>query len=179
MKAVLFNGSPRQGNTCAALGALKKGLANIEDLEIKEINANDAGVSPCIACESCKPSGVCVFDDDTNNIMDDVIEADMLVFASPVYWWGLTAQLKTVIDKFYCNIDGLKKKKKKVGLLLVGEAEQGDPQYRIIREQIGCICEYLGWEMAFSKSYSAYYVGDLEKVDGAMAEIEALWKTVQ
>lgn len=178
MKALLLNGSPRKGNTCAALEALKRGFANIEDLEIKEINADDAGVSPCIACESCKPSGSCVFDDDTNDVIEAVMEADILVFASPVYWWGLTAQLKTIIDKFYCNIEGLKAKKKKVGLLLVGEAEQDNPQYRIIREQMECISDYLGWEMAFCKSYTAYYVGDLEKLTDATAEIEALWKTI-
>ena len=69
MKAVLLNGSPREGNSYTALAALKKGFTHIEDLVIEEIAAGDVSVSPCLACEVCHDSGMCVFDDDTNEIM--------------------------------------------------------------------------------------------------------------
>ena len=66
MKALLLNGSPRQGNTYTALEALKKGFANIEGLEVGEIEATNVDVSPCVACDTCGETGKCVFDDDTN-----------------------------------------------------------------------------------------------------------------
>ena len=50
MKVLLLNGSPRKGNTYAALEAVKKDLENVSDIQVKEIIASDVNVSPCIAC---------------------------------------------------------------------------------------------------------------------------------
>lgn len=177
MKALLLNGSPREGNTCAALEALKKGMKNIPDLEIREVKANDVKVSPCIACEACGTNSHCAFDDDTNDIIDTVEAADILVFATPVYWWGMTAQLKSIIDKFYCKVETLNKLKKKVGVIVIGEAEQDDPQYEIIPKQFACISDYLGWDVAFSKTYTAAAADDLAKSEESIKEIESLWKS--
>ena len=178
MKALLFNGSPRQGNTCTALEALKKGLENIQGLDLQEVNADAVSVSPCMACEVCGTSSHCVADDDTNDIIDAVVAADVIVFATPVYWWGMTAQLKVIIDKFYSRVDTLKKLEKKIGVIVIGEAEQDDPQYEIIPKQFACICDYLGWEIAFSKTYTAAVADDLAGSEKDMAEIESLWKTL-
>ncbi|MDO4485648.1 MAG: flavodoxin family protein [Bacillota bacterium] len=178
MKALLFNGSPRHGNTEAALEAVKKGFANVEGLEITQINANDAGVSPCIACESCKSGEGCVFDDDTNEIVNAAVGADIIVFATPVYWWGITAQLKVIIDKMYSQSTKLHELKKKIGVIVIGEAEQDDMQYKIIPQQFKCICDYLGWDLKFSKTYTAAGTGDLAADAEAMAELEELWKAV-
>ena len=176
MKALLFNGSPRKGNTCAALDALKKGMENIGDLEIQEVMAADVSVSPCMACDLCDSDGHCVFEDDTNDVVDAVLAADLNVFATPVYWWGMTAQLKVIIDKFYSRSKRLKDLKKKVGVLVIGEAGQDDPQYELIPKQFACICDYLGWEMAFSKTYTAAAVDDLANSGETIKEIGELWK---
>lgn len=178
MKALLLNGSPRQGNTHAALEALKKGFANVNGLEAGEIEATNVDVSPCVACDTCAEIGKCVFDDDTNEVITAISEADMLVFATPVYWWGITAQLKLIIDKLYSQGTKLKEQEKKVGIIVIGEAGQGDPQYEIIAKQFECICQYLGWEIVFCNTYTAGAVGDLAANENAMAEIEELWKTV-
>lgn len=175
MKALLLNGSPRKGNTCTALDALKKGMRNISDLEIREVKANDVSVSPCIACEKCGTNSHCVYKDDTNDIVEAVAEADIIVFATPVYWWGVTAQLKTIIDKFYCKVESLHNLKKKIGVIVIGEADQDDPQYEIIPKQFACICDYLGWDLAFSKTYTAAAADDLAKSEESIKEIEALW----
>lgn len=176
MKALLFNGSPRKGNTCAALDALKKGMKHMQDVEIQEVNAEDVSVSPCMACLICDRDGYCTFDDDTNDIIDAVLEADVIVFATPVYWWGMTAQLKVIIDKFYSRSKRLQDLDKKVGVLVIGEAEQDDPQYEIIPKQFACICDYLGWEIVFSKTFTAADVDDLAKSEESIKEIEGLWK---
>lgn len=177
MKALLLNGSPRQGNTCTALDALKKGMANIKDLEIREIKAAEVNVAPCVACEGCGTEGPCVFNDDTNDVMDAVMEADVIVFASPVYWWGVTAQMKAVIDKLYSRCSKIPElAEKQVGVIIIGEADQEDPQYRLIPEQFECICGYLNWKMAFTKTYTAKNTGDLAANKEAVAELEGLWK---
>ena len=56
--------------------------------------------------------------DDTNLTIEKIAEADMIIFATPVYWWGMSAQLKLIIDKCYCR--GLQLKNKKVGTIVVG-----------------------------------------------------------
>lgn len=176
MKAILINGSPRKGNTRSALDALERGLANINGLEFKEISAAKVHILPCIACKACKKVGRCIFDDDTNQIEEDIVSADILIFASPVYWWGLPAQIKLIIDKFYSQADRLALSEKQVGIITVGQLSVSNVQYSLIEKQIECISEYLGWKMVFSKAYSAYDLDDLADDPMAIAEIEDLWE---
>ena len=174
MKVLLLNGSPRQGNTVAALEALKRGLIAEGINDITEIDTTNAGVSPCVACDSCAESGECIFDDDTNEVITEIVNADVVIFATPVYWWGVSAQLKLVIDKMYCQNAKLQESNKKAGALVVGMAEQDDPQYEIISKQFDCIYDYLGWENKFYKSYTAGDTEDLKNNSEAIAEIEKL-----
>ena len=178
MKALLFNGSPRKGNTYTALKALKRGLVNINELELWEVDAYEASVAPCVACDACASSGKCICDDDTNEIIDAVAEADLIVFATPVYWWGVTAQMKLIIDKLYAQCNKMKTLNKQVGIIIVGEAEQDDPQYDIIPKQFECICDYLGWQLKFCNTYTACAAGDLAADAEAIEEIEELWESV-
>ncbi len=110
--------------------------------------------------------------------MDAIEEADAVVFATPVYWWGVTSQLKLIIDKMYCCFENLDKQNKKVGVIVIGEAEQDDPQYRIIPTQFECISDCLGWDMVFAKTYTAGEPGDLAADGDAVKEIEGLWETL-
>ena len=176
MKALILNGSPRKGNTCTITEALKKGFENLKDVQVKEIMADRVSVSPCIACDQCGCEGNCVSDDDTNDVLKEVMEADMIVFATPVYWWGITAQLKLIIDKFYAQSSNLHNQQKKIGVITVGEAEQSEPQYKLISDQFACICDYLGWNLVCSKSYTATAADELKKETDSVKEIEGLWE---
>lgn len=176
MKVLIFNGSPRRGNTYTAVNKLVDSMAAAGDFETKVINANSVEVSPCIACLACDCNSRCVFEDDTNDIMDAIEEADAIVFASPVYWWGITAQLKLIVDKMYSCFMKLEEMDKKVGLIVIGQAEQDDPQYQIIPKQFECISDCLGWDMKFAKTYTADEVGDLAANEAALEEIQGLWK---
>lgn len=75
----------------------------------------------------CKGSSSCVFDDETNDIMEQIIEADVLVFDTPVYWWGISSQMKIIIDKFYSHTSPLAECSKQVGVIVVGELPQENP----------------------------------------------------
>ena len=56
----------------------------------------------CHACETCYKTGkACSFDDDFNTIAPAILEADVVVFTMPVYWYSIPAQIKAVIDKLY------------------------------------------------------------------------------
>lgn len=169
MKIVIVNGSPRKGNTVAAIGAFVNGL---KDHEVEIIDADKVNISPCRGCGACECYKGCVAGDDSNAIIDKLVAADMIVFASPVYWWGITAQIKKVIDKCYCKAAYLKNKK--IGMIIVGAASTDNEQYGIIGSQFNCIAKYLDWDIAFYNSYSASAADELAANADAMKELEEL-----
>ena len=105
--------------------------------------------------------------DGSKSLIDKVYAADVLIMGSPVYWWGISSQLKTVVDKFYSKSPQLHGLKKKVGVIAIGEDELTGLQYKLIHDQFKCICAYLGWEFPLYLSFSAGAPGDLEKTEGA------------
>ena len=173
-KLLIINGSPREGNTVEALNALREGLKDHPELEIREIKAADVNIIPCTGCDACMNSGDCIFEDDSPETNKAIMDADFILFATPVYWWGVTAQIKLVIDKFYACHEIFKTMPKKIGTIVIGEAGLYDPQYEIIEKQFWCISDYLNWTKVFSKSYSANKPTDLHSQPESLAEIHGL-----
>lgn len=174
MKIVIINGSARKGNTLAAIEAFIKGAEGAHEIEL--IAADKVNISPCKGCNACECYKGCIDKDDTNATIDKLVAADMILFATPVYWWGMTAQIKQIIDKCYCR--GAQMKEKKVGLIVIGGDSLENVQYELIRKQFDCIGNYLKWDMLFEKSYSASERDDLAKNADAMAELEACGKNL-
>lgn len=168
MKIVILNGSPRKGNTVTAIQAFTEGAEGKNEIEV--IDTYKVKVGPCMACGACECHKGCVAKDDTNQVVDKLVAADLIVFASPVYWWGITAQMKMVMDKCYCR--GLQLKGKKVGIIAIGGSPTDNEQYRLIYRQFVCISEYLGWEILFHKDYSASTKMDLAGDVAALAELK-------
>lgn len=132
MKIVILNGSARKGNTYACVKAFSEG-AGVEN-EIDIIEADKVDVSPCKGCGACICTNGCVAKDDSNAVVDRIVAADMIVFASPIYWWGITGQLKTIIDKCYCR--GTHLKNKKYGLILCAGSSTDDIEYELIKNSL-------------------------------------------
>ena len=174
MKIAIVNGSPRKGNTYTAINALINGTAGKHDIDI--IEADKLNISGCKGCGVCQCHKGCVAKDDTNATVDRLVNADMIVFATPVYWWGMTAQLKLVIDKCYCK--GMLLKNKKVGLITVGGAPMGSIQYELISKQFRCMADYLGWDMMFDITFSANGKDELSVNTEAVKELENIGKTL-
>jgi multimeric flavodoxin WrbA len=74
-------------------------------------------------------------------------DAEAVCFSSPVYWWGINAQLKAFIDRLY-SLDLENFKGKKIYLIVTGEDSLDGIQYRLIKEQFEAICDYT--EMQFA-----------------------------
>lgn len=180
MKVLIVNGSPRlNGNTKTALKAAAEGIVENCEHDVEFIDAAKYDVKGCMGCDSCKKNGgVCVIKDDGNVLVDKICEADIVIFGSPVYWWGITAQLKALIDRIYCKNAILNELKKKIGIIAVGAAELSDKEYELISGQFECICEYLNWDLIIDEKISAWAVGDLAKDSEKMAELKNLWKKI-
>ena len=91
MKVIIINGSARKGNTLTAIKAFVKGASEKNEIEI--IEPDKLNIAPCKGCGACQCSKGCVDKDDTNPTIDKIAAADMILFATPVYWWGMSAQL--------------------------------------------------------------------------------------
>ena len=122
MNILILSGSPRKGgNTDLLVEAFLKGASQKHHVE--GVSVHDYKVNPCMGCNACFESGVhsCVQKDDMPLIYEKMAVADILVIASPVYFYGLSAQLKAVIDRFHNPIRDTFHIKK-MALLLVGAA---------------------------------------------------------
>ena len=97
MKIVIINGSARRGNTLTAINAFIKGASEKNEIEI--IQPDRLHIAPCKGCGVCQCYKGCIDQDDTNPTIDKITAADVILFATPVYWWGMSAQLKLIIDK--------------------------------------------------------------------------------
>jgi len=162
MKIVIINGSARKGNTLTAINAFIKGASEKNEIEI--IEPDKLNIAPCKGCGVCQCSKGCI------------AAADMILFATPVYWWGMSAQLKLIIDKCYCR--GLQLKNKKVGTIVVGGSPVDSIQYELIDKQFDCMAKYLSWDMLFKKSYYATARDELEKNKDSMNELEGIGKNL-
>ncbi|MCR4592812.1 MAG: flavodoxin family protein [Bacteroidaceae bacterium] len=122
MNILVLSGSPRKkGNTDLLVEAFVKGASQKHSVEI--ISVHDYKVNPCVGCDACfkSESHTCAQKDDMSVVYDKMSHADMLVIASPVYFYGLSAPLKAVIDRFHNPVRDTYHIKK-LALLLVGAA---------------------------------------------------------
>ncbi len=182
MKAMLLNGSPRKnGNTVTALEAIKEGMKRDNpDIDLHQINAAEVNLTGCINCDSCvENGGICVLNDGGADIIEEIYSADRIIFATPVYWWGITAQLKSIIDRMYSKGNQLREQKarKQIGIIAIGEDEVTGQQYDLISKQFKCICDYIGWDIVMDEAICAGGPWDLAQDTKRCNELKSFsWK---
>lgn len=121
-RIVILMGSPRKhGNTDLLVNAFVEGAK--ENNQVEVVRVSEYEVSPCLGCNACykNENHACSQKDDMNDIYLKLADADILVIASPVYFYGISAQLKTVIDRLHTPMRQ-QFAIKKTALLLVGAA---------------------------------------------------------
>lgn len=102
MKIAVLTGSPHKNGTTALLADRFIEGARAKGHEVYRFDAAFRNINPCLGCDACGMSGPCVHKDDIETeAIQKFMEADVIALVSPVYYFALTAQLKTVIDRFY------------------------------------------------------------------------------
>lgn len=167
MKILVLNGSPRsQGNTKKMILAFKEG-AEYAGHQIEVIDVCKKKISGCMACEQCHRSGgngVCIQKDDMQEVYQLLKESDMLVLASPIYYHGISGQLKCTIDRFYSVAYPQKPKKlKKIAMLL--SSGDGDMYDGAVFSYQGDFLDYLGLEGMGVYTAYGYENGSNEKLE--------------
>jgi multimeric flavodoxin WrbA len=119
MRIVILQGSPNLNGSTAMLAKAFAQGAGEAGHEVITIHAARANVHPCTGCVSCGYEGPCVQKDGMERIRQEILASDMLVFATPLYYYGMTAQLKIVVDRFCSFNSSLNRKHLKSALLTV------------------------------------------------------------
>jgi len=165
MKIAVLNGSPRpKGNTAALVAAFREG-AESAGHQVTVLPVGTMNIGGCKGCEYChtKGGGSCVQKDDMARVYPALAEAELLVLASPVYYFGLTGQLESAISRFYAPMAPAAKK---WALLLTS----GSPNvYAAIEAQYQGILNFIQAESLGVFAYDGQHSG----TEAAAAEVRA------
>ncbi len=112
MKIIAFLGSPRrEGNTELLLSEVIRGIED-SGSDVKVFDLNSMNIQPCQDCGGCDETGECIIHDDMDNVYRAIRDSDRIILASPIFFFALSAQTKTMIDRcqsFWCEKYVLKK----------------------------------------------------------------------
>lgn len=143
MKILVITGSPRKnGNSNTLADNFIKGAKEAGHI-VERFDAAFKNVHPCVACNKCGMNGECVFKDDFEFVKNNIINSDAVVFTTPMYYFGISSQIKTVIDRFYA-INGKIHVPKKA-ILIVTYADHSIKDAHPIISHYETLLEYLGW----------------------------------
>ncbi|MBO1678203.1 flavodoxin family protein [Bittarella massiliensis (ex Durand et al. 2017)] len=146
MKILLLTGSPhKKGTTAALASAFDRGAAEAGH-QLTRFDTAFMKIAPCLGCDHCrKNGGRCVHGDGMEEILPVLLEADLVVLVTPLYYFGMSAQLKAVIDRFYAVNTALRQSPKKALLLAAsGDDEPGVMEALVLHYQ--AVLGYLHWE---------------------------------
>ena len=145
MKILVLSGSPRaKGKTAQMVAAFKEGAEGAGH-EVVVFDTAKMKIGGCLACEYChtRGEGTCIQKDDMQQIYPDLYSADAIMFASPIYYFTMTAQIEDAIQRFYPTgtVDNIKKY-----AAILCSASPG--VYGGSEKQLEDMAGYMGWEKA-------------------------------
>lgn len=103
MKKILIvqGGGRPKGNTAQLADAFRKG-AEAAGHSVETVSLLKKEVKGCIGCNACRYGKPCIQKDSFNEMVPMIKEADLLVFASPLYFWTISSRIKAFLERFYC-----------------------------------------------------------------------------
>mgnify|MGYP005803952917 FL=1 len=142
MKIIILEGSPnRKGSSNLLADCFKQG-AEEAGHTVKIIDAAHADIHPCTGCIHCGYEGPCVQKDEMDRIRPKILEADMPVFATPLYYYGMSAQLKVLIDRF-CAFNSSVQRRHMKSALLAAAWNSDDWTFEALESHYKTLVRYL------------------------------------
>ncbi|MDR2527397.1 MAG: flavodoxin family protein [Synergistaceae bacterium] len=144
---VVLSGSPRKGGTTDRLvDAFAEGAAGSERV-VSVFRVADMEIGGCLGCNHCfRETGVCARKDGMGSVLEELRKADVLVFASPVYYFGVSSQLKAAVDRMYALMKEGMRVKRAALLMTCGDDTDAAaaPSIAMFRR----VFAYMRWEEA-------------------------------
>ncbi|MCR5660703.1 MAG: flavodoxin family protein [bacterium] len=166
MNILILMGSPRANENTAALARAFESAAKEKGHTVNYMDIGKKNIRGCLSCEYChgKGEGKCIQHDDMQAVYEALERADTIVFASPIYYFTMSAQMESVIQRFYA----IGKPKAKRAILLLSSASNN--VYTAATAQFKEMLGYMGIENA--GIITAY--GRENKSDAKIAEVKEL-----
>lgn len=160
MQVAIFIGSPRKnGNTFAMANLLVEQLKD-DGIVVEVFDLYDHNIEPCIDCRECnKEQLICMQSDGMKKLYAKMEESEVLVFGTPIYWFGPSGRTKLMIDRFKPYFANKKLYGKKAALLLPTAVNSAESDLTI--EQFRRLFKALGVEYLDAISMNAYEEGDV------------------
>ncbi len=166
MKIAILSGSPHKSGTTSRLIDRFSDGAKAAGHSIERFDIAFMDIHPCTACDACHrdDNSVCVFQDDMTGIAKGLAEADCVVFATPIYYFGMNGQLKTVIDRFYAIEQMIRKGQK--AMLITAMSDNSEATIAPTNETYRSIVKWLEWDnVGILNAYGCETPNDLKGTD--------------
>lgn len=98
-KVLIISTSPRKNGNSEALADAFMNGARGGGNAVEKISLYDKTIGFCKGCLACQKTGRCMIHDDANNIAEKMLDAEVLVFATPIYYYEMSGQMKTILDR--------------------------------------------------------------------------------
>lgn len=147
MKITVITGSPHRKGTSALLADRFIDGAKERGHHVFRFDAAFENLHSCLGCDRCGSTGKCIHKDGIENLIPRLKESDLVVFVTPLYYFGMSAQLKTVIDRFYSvNYELMGKRKK--AMLMATAYDDKEWTFEALENHYLTIVKYLEWKNA-------------------------------
>jgi len=142
MKITVISSSPRkEGTTALLVQEFIKG-AKEAGHDVYRFDSAFEKIAPCSACEKCNGSTVCVHDDSMEKLYPELLATDCMVFATPLYYFGMSAQLKLTIDRLYAITGKIKETKRKAVLMATAWEPSNTKSMKALAEHYKTIIDW-------------------------------------
>ena len=145
MKIVVISSSPHPKNESTSIYLADKFTEGAKSAghEVFTFDAANEDTHPCRGCDKCNMDGPCIYQDAIEQkLMPKMLEADMLVLVTPLYYYGMSAQLKIVIDRFYSRTGRLHDKK---SVLMATAYNSADWTMGALVDHYDTLVRYMNW----------------------------------
>ncbi len=177
MKVLGLIGSPRkQGNTDILVSKILEG-AVVEGNQVEKIYIYNIRIEPCVDCRSCKQGDYrCILKDDMNEVYHKLEDADVIVFGTPLYWYGPTAKMKLLLDRLRPFIASKRLRGKKA--VLVVPSEEGAKACTTLVDMFRQSLSYLEIDLISQILVKAYDAGEVNSQPRNLASAYEVGKSL-
>jgi len=144
LRIVVLCGSPHRNGTSALLADKFIEGAKASGHEVFRFNAAFEDIHPCRGCDACGMNGPCVIKDAIEEkLIQQLVDCDMVALVTPLYYYGFSAQLKTVIDRFYSRTGSIHRKK---SMLMATAWNSANITFNSLQEHYDTLVRYMEWQ---------------------------------
>ena len=145
MKIVVINSSPHSDSESTSKYLAQRFTEGAKSAghEVFIFDADKEDTHPCKGCDKCGMNGPCIFKDAIETkLMPKMLEADLLVLVTPLYYFGMSAQLKIIVDRFYSRTTKLSGKK---SMMMATAWNSADWTMEALKNHYETLVRYMDW----------------------------------